>query len=331
MKPDPERKAPGPSGTGPRAGINEAPNPTTRQPTGQLPQFLRDLLSSPPVAGSGVHPWLFRMARQLHAHRDEQTICDMLAAAVDGCGRHVPEAEIVAAVSSAKECAWQPNSTGRAVTTRPAPKWPTLDQAKRQSVIDTGTGVVDIWTASPIYPTLDSTDTDFFLAELFPGNPLLCIGRDMASFTTAPRQDFRGRLHDKTLIVPSAMNARTGLTKKGKVSAHTLDNTGPRTYLVTEFDSGTADEQAALILHLREFAPLVMVLSSGGKSIHAWWKCHGISESVTLRFFRYAVSLGADDATWTRCQFVRLPQAYRPEKERWQEVYYFNPDNTAKP
>lgn len=39
---------------------------------------------------------------------------------------------------------------------------------------------------------------------------------------------------------------------------------------------------------------------------------------------RYAVSLGADHATWTRSQFVRLPDGTRDNGHR-QAVYYFAP------
>ena len=124
------------------------------------------------------------------------------------------------------------------------------------------------------------------------------------------------------------MSALTGRRKSdGEESAHTLENTGPRQYLITEFDSGTPDEQTAIIWHLRGFAPLTMIVSSGGKSLHAWWRCEGEDESRVRRFMRYAVSLGADPATWTRSQFVRLPQGWRADKERRQAVYYFNPQN----
>jgi hypothetical protein len=89
-------------------------------------------------------------------------------------------------------------------------------------------------------------------------------------------------------------------------SAHTLANTGAHKYLVTEFDSGTGDEQSALIWHLKTFAPLAMVFSSGGKSLHSWWNCEGIAEDKLVRFMHYAVSLGADAATCNCSQFVRL-------------------------
>jgi hypothetical protein len=41
-------------------------------------------------------------------------------------------------------------------------------------------------------------------------------------------------------------------------------------------------------------------------------------------FFRRCVSLGADPATWTRCQLVRLPGGTRSDGTR-QQVLYINP------
>ncbi len=116
-----------------------------------------------------------------------------------------------------------------------------------------------------------------------------------------------------------------GITKAGRQSAHTLDNTGPRRFLVTEFDYGTQDEQAGLLQHLAEFAPLVCVLFSGGKSLHGWFYFAGQSEQRTRRFFEYAVALGADPAMWVRSQFARMPEGRRASGAR-QTCYYFAPD-----
>ena len=127
------------------------------------------------------------------------------------------------------------------------------------------------------------------------------------------------------LVVPSPMTSKFGQTQDGKPSQHTLDSTGARRFLVAEFDSGGLDEHAAVIWHLRKFLPLVMVLHSGGKSLHAWWNCGGFPEERLLRFFRYAVSLGADPPTWTRSQFVRVPQGWREDKQAVQAVHFFNP------
>ena len=47
-----------------------------------------------------------------------------------------------------------------------------------------------------------------------------------------------------------------------------------------------------------------------------------------LSFFRYAVTLGADRATWTRCQLVRMPDGLRRNPDgstARQSVLYWNP------
>jgi hypothetical protein len=120
------------------------------------------------------------------------------------------------------------------------------------------------------------------------------------------------------------MSATTGTTKDGRTSKHTLDNTGPRRFLVVEFDAGTADEHAALMMHLAGYAPLVVASHSGNKSLHGWFYCAGQPEDKLLRFMRYAASLGGDPATWTRCQFVRMPDGTRDNGKR-QTVFFFNP------
>jgi hypothetical protein len=307
-----------------------APRPRA---TGELPQFLRDLIASPPAHGGGVHQWLFKMARQLHAHRDEQSIIHLLAAAVDGCGRHVPHTEIVAAVKDAASCAWKPGTTSSSVDQTARPKWPKLNAAVRDAAIqNAGIDLPSLWGKSPTRCVADEIDSEWIIDELFPGNPLLCVGRASDDFITSPRETLRGLLSEMSLIVPSPMSALKGARKSdGKLSGHTLSNTGPRCYLVTEFDSGSQDEQAALIWHLKDFAPLVAAVHSGGKSLHAWWRCQGIDEPVVHEFFTYAVTLGADPATWTRSQFVRLPQGWRADKQARQLAYYLNTERNPQP
>jgi len=123
--------------------------------------------------------------------------------------------------------------------------------------------------------------------------------------------------------VPSPMSAVTGLTKDRKESKHTLANTGTRRFLICEFDTGTPDEHAALLLHLGTIAPLVCSVHSGGKSLHGWFYVEKSAPDKIEKFFRYAVSLGADSATWTRSQFVRMPDGTR-DNGRKQTVYFLN-------
>ena len=123
------------------------------------------------------------------------------------------------------------------------------------------------------------------------------------------------------------MIAWVGRTQEGKESAHAIESTGPRRFLVVEQDIGAVDEQAAILWHLACHAPLALVVHSGGKSIHGWFYSQGQDEEKVFRpFMRYAVSLGADVAIWTKSQFVRLPDGTRSDGAR-QVVYYFNPSS----
>jgi hypothetical protein len=207
----------------------------------------------------------------------------------------------------------------------PRLQWPEVDEPLRASVIDdVDGGLVDLWELSPVRIEDNEQHTEAIIDRLFPGNPLLCAGRNRYRFDTKPREDWRGGLAERQLIVPSPMSAIRGITKTGQRSKHTLENTGPRRFLVCEFDTGTIDDHAALLIHLAGYAPLVLAVHSGGKSLHGWFYVHGQPAPKVERFFRYAVSLGADRATWTRSQFVRIPDGVRDTGQR-QAVYFFNP------
>jgi hypothetical protein len=84
-----------------------------------------------------------------------------------------------------------------------------------------------------------------------------------------------------------------------------------------------ADMGAAILLHLASKGPMVLALHSGGKSLHGWFKADSVPEENLLQFFRNAVSIGADPATWTRSQFVRMPDGLRDTGKR-QTIYFLN-------
>jgi len=288
----------------------------------RLPPFLQELLRSCPHAGEGVHNWLFRVSRQLHAHMPALEIVNLLESRVAKCGRFVPRSEIVEAVQKSLGCAWQPGSRSQPIHS--APKWPAVNQAHYEAVIASGFRLAHLWDASPVRSDDNDAHTEALIDALFPGNPLLCCGKSNSDFNTKPRERWRGELTTLQLIVPSPMSAITGRTKDGHLSKHSKDNTGPRRYLVVEFDRGDVDDHAALLWHLALKAPLALVVHSGSRSLHGWFFCAGQSEEYLRQVMRYCVSLGADPATWTRSQFVRMPDGTRKGGNR-QCVYYFNP------
>jgi hypothetical protein len=70
--------------------------------------------------------------------------------------------------------------------------------------------------------------------------------------------------------------------------------------------------------------PLVLAVHSGGKSVHSRFPRGGFTDDQIKPFMVGAVRLGADKATWTKCQFVRMPDGTRDNGNR-QRVHYFAP------
>jgi len=289
-------------------------------PTRELPQFVRDLLASKPRRGQGLNNnWLFRVARVLHPYRERGEIVALLEAAT--AGESLDAGEIERAVDNSESVAWQP---GQAPAPR-QPAWPKVNLEQREAVIASTGGLADLWEHSPIRFEDAEPHTEEIIDRLFPGNPLLCCGASKSNFATRSREDWRGSLSGLQLIVPSPMSAPTGKTKDGRTSAHTLDNTGPRRFLVVEQDNGTADDQAGVLLHLASKGPLVLAVHSGSKSIHGWFHHNWQPEERLRAFMHHAVEIGADPATWTRSQFVRMPGGLRDNGKR-QHIIFFNPE-----
>jgi hypothetical protein len=317
-----------------------------------FPAFLNERLNNPPTAGTGVHIWLFSTARQLHAHMGTLQMEQLLLEKVQGCGRHVPIREIREAIKNSASCAWSPEeqepANGQA---RPEPKNPEPDLAAIDRIVTGGIGLYDLYERSEIrFGDADGPpQTEYVIDSIFPGNPLLCVGKSSEQFNTRRRSIWRGRLSQLPLIVPNPMTKIVGITKDGHPSEHSLDATGPRIWLVCEFDFSkfariavtptpwkplleswenreitVADACSALLWVLGTLAPLVLVVSSGGKSLHGWFKLAGASESQLRQFCQFAMRLGACSSTLNNpSQFVRIPDGLRDNGAR-QLIWYFN-------
>lgn len=280
--------------------------------------FIERILSECPTAGTGVHLWLFRAARQMHAHYGQMQIVELLADAVRGCGRPVPMREIQDAVRQSASCAWQPScETGTYSTPAPKPA-PVADIAERAA--KTGMNAVDLFELSPV--RLEECPPSQILPMLYPPDALLCLGRAANDFQTRPLNEWLtcGDLTDYCLIVPSPMSSVWGTTKDGKQSQRCLSNCGPRRWLCAEFDSGDADSQASRLWFLASSFKLKLVCWSGSKSLHGWFDA---KDTDIDAFYAIAVSLNADPATQSPCQLVRMPNAIRDNGNR-QGVLFFD-------
>jgi len=272
-----------------------------------------------PLGGQGVHRWLLEAA---HAARRGGMTAERAATEIESRMTRHPNSrsEIADAVAKAFAGARVIWSSVPSFSKTP-PKWPEANLEQIEAVAASGLGVVDLWEKSPIRWDDAAPRTSELLGRLFGGDPWLCIGSNRDFFTeklsriTKPEQFAQ--------IVPSPMLDKYGTTADGRRSQHTLSGTGPRRFLVLEFDGIDRDTQGATLLHLAERAPLAMAVDSGGKSIHGWFFCEGKTDEQLRPFFRMACGLGADPATWNRSQFVRMPDGRRDNGNR-QSVLFFN-------
>jgi hypothetical protein len=298
------------------------------------------ILRSCPIAGEGVNLWLFRAARRLHRFKLQPSVIEqLLEEATADCGRALKADEIPRAVH---------NSAPGILKKRPWRRgWPERNYEQIEAIGVHGIRLSDLENKSPTQLDPSQAHSEKTIDSLFPGDPLLCAGPSWEIVFTRSWKEWRGFLSRQQFIVPSRMSKRKGLTQEGKLSSRSQDNVGPREYLVIEFDfeiekegretpeapmlrrlSGQgitiADLCAALHAELAKIRPIALVVNSGGKSLHGWYPCAGVKEDVLHRFMRFAVSVGADPATWNQIQLVRMPDGVRKNGKR-QRVLYFNP------
>jgi hypothetical protein len=311
-----------------------------------LPKQAQDRLRNCPRPGQGVNPWIFTTALSLTNYFDDDFIIEILEAFVTCPER---EREILRAVARAREIA----NGEEGGSSKLRALWPAVDYTMvDKTVIDCPVRLKDLRSLSPVSVGGDNPMTEEIVDVLFPGNPLLCFGESPWAFWTRPRESWRGSESDFQFIVPSPMIKETGVGKDGKESKRCLANTGPRRFLVTEFDISEKDEDwgpyvrdwqakgisvldanVALLLELARRGlprlPLALAVYSGGKSIHGWFPCAGLTDEQLRPFMDRAVRLGADRATWTRCQLVRMPDGTRSDGKR-QQVHFFAPQVIAR-
>jgi hypothetical protein len=322
----------------------------------------RLLIQSCPPAGGGVHNWTFDILKVLARHyacdsklfQAARSIFDRYAT------RPVDDGEIQRQMGNARRVqSWGRISSPTCGQTARIPRWPSANIVLIEQVVRAGLSLSQLAANSPVPVTRFDTDNGELLNALFPGNPLLCCSKFFDSHETRTLSSW-GSLSAFQFIVPSPMSRVWGKTKNDKPSQRCHDNTGPRRFLVIEFDfkiisendvchtNGTTkvassfemsrmvarlnedgftvhDMCAALIGHIAGYIPPVMVVNSGGKSLHAWFYCADVEESTVRHFMRFAVYLGADSHTWSRCQFVRMPGGIR-DNGTHQTIVYFNPE-----
>lgn len=279
-----------------------------------IPPSLREALENPPEPGNR-NVWLFTVAkRACHFASEKKVRALLLQVAAQWTDRDfTPE------IDRAVTRAFSENPQVSSFSPQPSDRlpWPPFNPAAWTRRLNTP-------IPFPEEP-LDIT-TEEVIDRLFPSNPLICAAQDIRSAITQKREAWRGKEAAMQFIVANPMTAKTGLNQSGKLSNRCHDNaTKRRRYLVVEFDRGEICHQAAILSSLStESTPLVLVVWSGGKSLHGWFDVQCLSEYQKHRFFRHAVFLGADPTLWDHAKLVRMPGGRR-DNGQTQHIFHFAP------
>ena len=272
-------------------------------------------ITSAPI--NGIHTFLPSAARKcrLQGMAAHETINHL--ATLD-YRRKVPMREITQAVNlvfkteittSDKPREPKPRSWMKSATDKIFAEWKTTEQ--------------DLIDMSDVHPK--DIDQRALIGCLFPEkNALVCIGSAFNRFITAPLAEHKN-LDQCQFIVPAYMSAREGITTEGKPSCRALSNTGERRYIVLDFDEPEPAHHASIIRWLMGTRAPVLVIKSGGKSLHAWYGTEG--QDRDAKFWHLAIMAGADPFIQrNRGQAVRLPMGTR-DNGNHQAIVYLNPNN----
>jgi hypothetical protein len=287
----------------------------------------------PPPPDTGIHSAVMRNARRLlNAGFTQESAVHALEqwANFYPFRRPVTAKEISEAISKAYRTPSQGLFAKAPLNLPCSPKWPAPNPEKRAKLIDEDFHLVTLWEKSPYTHSSNGAPlTKLILDRLFPDNPLLCLGWDARKFDTRPLREWE-KPEQLQFVVPSPMSARTGRKKDGSgESAHTLANTGPKRFLVVDFDDRAGlDVHAGAAWYLGTLLPLALVVWTGGKGLHAWFYVAGKSDEELRPFFSLACEFGGDSRLWLRSQFARVPDGIRDNGET-QTAFYFNPEVCA--
>ena len=213
-----------------------------------LPKWCWAYLQTCPPSGHGIHKWLAGAAIRVLKYVDADETTQLLNLAARGGTATTQQLREIRDVVE-----WAAHLLAKGVEYREEPK-PYLPANVEliQEIEVQGDGLDELSANTPTKPL---SDTEQLIDVLFPLDCLLCVGCAPTDKITGPRQEMRGGLATQQYIVPSPMSAVTGLNQDNEASERCLDNTGPRRFLITEFDFGpdTLDFQANLI-HTRPIA-----------------------------------------------------------------------------
>ena len=286
-------------------------------------QHTLERLAIAPEVG-GTHRWFAQVASGVcHVLTPDQCAaflrrcCD-----VHVSHRSIPDREIAGAVELAYSDAAAGSRCLGADYGRKGIEWPAVDPAAVARALAVVAPGFDVETSSGLRPA-------DVLPLLFRPGELVCTGADSERAVVRPVEAVVADADTLQFICVNPMRGLSAVNFSGRASPRCQNNIALRRYLVAEFDDATLGKpgQARLVTSLAVGVPVVMVVDSGGKSLHAWFYVEGMTRQDQARFFASACLLGADPTRWDSCGWLRMPGGTRVRTNgslARQRVLYFN-------
>lgn len=230
-------------------------------------------------------------------------------------------------------------------TFTPTPKPPTIindGQAALRKLINESNinHDADLWENSPIrlYGGL-RTDHVLFLKTLFEPDEIIWIGEHDEPGIPGENiraaaewiQYFENGGESKPHIIINPLTGLPGPKKSGDGTTYRGDgNVRQFKYCMIEFDNLSRPDQIAFWTVVK--LPVVTLIDSGGKSIHAWLDVAELAKVETLddwtreikmNFYETMLKpLGVDGACSNPARLSRLPGHFREEKQNYQKLLW---------
>ena len=291
-----------------------------------------------PPGGSGVHAWMMAVANL--AALAGVVLVEAEAAIRAAMTRPPsPASEISAALSKAYREATAIG--GGAPISRPAKPRPLPHTAR--AFIEKGRdwGEPEWWEASPVrldWGPPGLRDALAILEHLYsPGEFIFCGERYGAEVRTAAGwiDRFKGGAPLPPHWILNPLSGQEHPLPDGKLSRRGDSAVAAFRYATAEFDGMPRADQLRFWAGYTS-APIVALVCSGGKSIHAILKVDAPNREAWERdieqglFGRVLVPLGADPACRNEARLSRLPGHFRAEKNAPQKLIYLNPEGKAR-
>jgi len=298
-------------------------------------------LHSIPAPGTGCNPALLGVANLgILSGKALEEIHDDIRQAIPPGDRRVSDAEITRAINRALADHQAGTYTPKH---RPAPAV-NDGKAALLKILEQGKYIdeVDIWEASPLRIWDEPKDHPcLLLSVLYAPDDLIFIGElygeGILGDTIRPVSEWIRYFQDggKTgpHIIPNPLTGTPGLKKSGNGETLRGDlSVKEYRYCVVEFDDLSREDQIRFwsSAHL----PIVALIDTGGKSIHAWLQVSKLAEVRTLDewdeqikvrlYEKLLIPLGVDPQCKNASRLSRLPGHFREEKNSMQRLLWLS-------